>query len=82
MSLQLDYAVPGAALADYVTVFYWFRADVPAFEDIERADHARLRFCLTLGGSTYRFADGANSRSPTRMSPDRQRTPSRCSARG
>jgi AraC-like DNA-binding protein len=58
MSIQLDYAVPSAALADYVTLFYWFRADVPAFEDVERADHAQIRFRLTPGGAEYRFADG------------------------
>lgn len=58
MTLQLDYAVPSPAFADYVTVFYWFRADVPAIEDVERADHAQIRFRLTPGGGTYRFADG------------------------
>lgn len=58
MNIQLDYAVPSPALADYVTLFYWFRADVPAFEDVERADHAQIRFRLTPGGADYRFADG------------------------
>jgi len=58
MTLQLDYAVPSPAFADYVTVFYWFRADVPAIADVERADHAQIRFRLTPGGGTYRFADG------------------------
>ncbi len=57
MSIQLDYAVPRPALADYVTLFYWFRADVPVFEDVERADHAQIRFRLTPGGSEYRFVD-------------------------
>jgi AraC-like DNA-binding protein len=58
MSLQLDYAVPSPALADFVTLFYWFRADVPQFEDVERADHAQIRFRLTPGGASYEFADG------------------------
>ena len=58
MSIQLDYAVPSAALADYVTLFYWFRADLPLFEDVERADHAQIRFRLNAGHSEYRFADG------------------------
>ena len=58
MSIQLDYAVPSPVLTDYVTLFYWFRADVPVFEDVERADHAQLRFRLTPGGADYRFADG------------------------
>lgn len=56
--MQLEYAVPGPKLADYVTLFYWFRADVPLIEDIERADHAQIRFRLTAGGAAYRFVDG------------------------
>jgi len=56
--MQLDYAVPSAALSDYVTLFYWFRADIPYFEDVERADHAQIRFRLTPGGARYVFADG------------------------
>jgi len=59
MDIQLDYAVPSAALADHVTLFYWFRAAVPLFEDVERADHAQIRFRLTPGGAEYRFADGS-----------------------
>jgi AraC-like DNA-binding protein len=58
MNIKLDYAVPSEALAPYVTLFYWFRADIPQFEDVERADHAQLRFRLTPGGAEYRFADG------------------------
>lgn len=57
--IQLDYAVPGEATAGYVTLFYWFRADVPLFEDVERADHAQIRFRLTPGGAEYSFADGS-----------------------
>lgn len=56
--IQLDYAVPAADLADYITLFYHFRADVPAFEDVERADNAQFRFHLSPGGATYRFHDG------------------------
>jgi AraC-like DNA-binding protein len=58
MSIALDYAVPSEALTPYVTLFYWFRADLPLFEDVERADHAQLRFRLTPGATDYRFADG------------------------
>lgn len=58
MTIQLDYAVPGPDVSELVTLFYWFRADVPAFEDVERADHAQIRFRLTPGGADYRFADG------------------------
>jgi len=56
--IQLDYAVPAADLGEYVTLFYDFRADVPMFEDTERADHAQFRFRLSPGGSDYCFPDG------------------------
>ncbi len=59
MSITLDYAVPGAGAAEVFTLFYHFRADVPRFEDTERADHAQLRFRLSPGGATYHFADGS-----------------------
>ena len=55
--IQLDYAVPAADLSEYLTVFYHFRADVPMFEDIERADHAQFRFRLSPGSADYRFPD-------------------------
>lgn len=58
-NISLDYAVPGAATASHITLFYWFRADVPFFEDVERADHAQLRFRLTPGTAEYSFADGS-----------------------
>lgn len=57
-NIQLDYAVPGASVARHFTLFYWFRAEVPLFEDVERADHAQIRFRLTPGGAEYSFADG------------------------
>jgi AraC-like DNA-binding protein len=56
-SISLDYAAPGAALKDFLSVFYLFRADVPHFADDERADLAQFRFLLS-GRGTYRFADG------------------------
>lgn len=56
--IQLDYAVPSASAANHVTLFYWFRANVPLFEDVERADHAQIRFRLTPGGAEYSFANG------------------------
>lgn len=56
-SISLDYAAPGAALKDFLSVFYLFRADVPHFADDERADLAQFRFLLA-GRGTYRFADG------------------------
>ncbi|MES2058228.1 MAG: AraC family transcriptional regulator [Pseudomonadota bacterium] len=54
---QLDYAVPAADLSEYITLFYYFRADVPVFEDSERADHAQLRVRLSPGSAEYRFPD-------------------------
>ena len=56
--LQLDYAVPDGDLSDYVTLFYRFRSDLPAFEQTERADRAQIRFVLHDGGGEYRFPDG------------------------
>jgi AraC-like DNA-binding protein len=64
MSIALDYAVPGAGAAEIFTLFYHFRADVPRFEDTERADHAQLRFRLSTGGATYHFADGSAQEAP------------------
>lgn len=58
-AVTLEYRVPAADLQPYVTLFYHFRADVPLFDDIERADHAQLRFRLRGGGDArYCFADG------------------------
>lgn len=57
--IQLDYAVPADDLSDYVTLFYLFRADIPAFEDSERADHAQFRLRLRKFHATYTFYDGS-----------------------
>ncbi len=64
MSITLDYAVPGAGAAEVFTLFYHFRADVPRFEDTERADHAQLRFRLSAGGAVYHMADGSAQDAP------------------
>ncbi|WP_298671568.1 AraC family transcriptional regulator [uncultured Sphingomonas sp.] len=56
--IKLDYVVPAEDLRPYVTLFYHFRADVPLFEDVERADHAQLRFRLSRRGASYSFPDG------------------------
>ena len=55
--VQLDYRVPSADLQPFVTLFYHFSADVPLFDDMEREDHAQLRFRLTPGAATYEFPD-------------------------
>lgn len=57
--VQLDYRVPPDDLQPYITLFYHFRADLTVLEDVERADHAQLRFRLTPGHTTYVFPDGA-----------------------
>jgi AraC-like DNA-binding protein len=44
-------------LAEFVTLFYHFRADVDIFEDTERADNAQFRIRLTTGGAEYLFPD-------------------------
>lgn len=62
--VRLDYAVPAADLAAYVTLFYDFYADVAVFDDVERADNAQIRFRLSSGGARYRFADGTEQESP------------------
>ena len=56
--VALDYAVPTGRVAELITLWYFFQADIPQFSDTERADHAQLRFRLTPGGARYRFADG------------------------
>lgn len=62
--ISLDYAVPPADLAAFVTTYYLFRMDLPRFEDVERADHAQFRFKLKGGAATYRFADGTEQPVP------------------
>jgi len=58
-AVQLEYAVPSPGTAEFVTLFYHFRADVPALEDTERADHAQLRFRISDGPVEYRMPDGS-----------------------
>ena len=55
--IKLDYVVPAEDLQPFVTLFYHFHADVPLFEDVERADHAQLRFRLSGGDASYAFPD-------------------------
>jgi AraC-like DNA-binding protein len=63
VAISLDYAAPDAALKEYISVFYSFRADVPRFEDDDRADLAQLRFQLK-GVGRYRFVDGHEQDAP------------------
>ncbi len=58
LTIQLEFVVPSADLADYVTLFYHFRTEMPQFADTERAGHAQLRFRLAGTNSRYIFADG------------------------
>ena len=57
-AITLDYVAPDCDLRDFISIFYDFSADVPVFEDDERADLAQLRFKLSPGPARYRFADG------------------------
>lgn len=63
MTVSLDYAAPAADLKNFVSVFYSFKADIPRFEDDDRADLAQLRFQLR-GSGRYRFADGYEQQGP------------------
>jgi len=56
--IRLDYRVPSPDIAEHVTLFYDFFADVPLFEDMERADYAQLRFRLSAGFAAYYFPKG------------------------
>ncbi len=58
--ISLEYRVPPEDLRPYVTLFYHFRADVPALDEIERADHAQLRFRLDGGDAVYRVGGDAD----------------------
>ncbi|CAM3092349.1 HTH araC/xylS-type domain-containing protein [Sphingomonas antarctica] len=56
-AITLDYRLPDEAFRDRFSLFYEFIADVPTFEDDERADFAQVRF-LIKGEGIYTFADG------------------------
>lgn len=55
--ISLDYAAPPDDLRRHLSAFYEFRADIPYFEDADRADLAQFRVNVT-GAGKYRFADG------------------------
>ena len=62
-AITLDYAAPPEDLREHLSVFYEFRADVPVFEDTDKADLAQFRVTLA-GDGEYRFADGHVQRVP------------------
>jgi AraC-like DNA-binding protein len=64
--VTLDYATPHESLRDILSVFYEFNADVPVFEDVERADLAQFRFILK-GSGRYTFTDGVSMAAPAIM---------------
>ena len=55
--MKLDYAAPPADLADYISAFYLFEAELDQLEDIERADIGQLRIVLD-GSAEVHFGDG------------------------
>ncbi|CAN5235384.1 hypothetical protein BH09PSE3_BH09PSE3_12840 [soil metagenome] len=65
-AVTLDYATPHESLRDFFSVFYEFRADMPLFEDVERADLAQLRFVLK-GHGHYTFTDSTSMKAPAIM---------------
>jgi AraC-like DNA-binding protein len=62
-AVTLDYATPDESLRHFLSVFYEFRAEVPVFEDVERADLAQFRFLLK-GRGCYTFSDGVAMAAP------------------
>ena len=62
-AVTLDYAMPPEHLRGHLSVFYEFKADVPLWQDTDRADLAQFRVNLS-GRGEYRFADGHVQRSP------------------
>ena len=62
-AITLDYRLPDEAFRDRVSLFYEFSADVPQFDDAERADLAQVRFLLK-GDGEYTFADGHKAAAP------------------
>jgi AraC-like DNA-binding protein len=62
-AITLDYASPPPDLRRHLSIFYEFRADVPVFEDTDKADLAQFRFVLS-GEGEYRFADGHQQSAP------------------
>jgi AraC-like DNA-binding protein len=65
-AVTLDYATPHESLRDILSVFYEFRANLPVFQDVERADLAQFRFVLE-GRGQYTFADGVTMTAPPIM---------------
>lgn len=65
-AVTLDYATPDEELRDFLSVFYEFKADLPVFEDVERADLAQFRFILK-GNGRYTFTDGISMAAPSIM---------------
>jgi AraC-like DNA-binding protein len=55
--MKLDYLPPPPDLADYVSAFYLFEAELDELNDIERADVAQFRIVLA-GSATVTFSDG------------------------
>ncbi len=55
--MKLDYAPPPADLAEYISAFYLFDANVDELQDIERADIAQFRVILS-GDARVVFQDG------------------------
>lgn len=58
---NLQYALPGESLREFVSVYYLFDSPEPYIVDGERAAIAQLRFA-TAGGVTMHFPDGSQTR--------------------
>lgn len=52
--MKLEYAPPPADLAEYISAFYLFEADLDHLDDIERADFAQVRVILDGEATAFR----------------------------
>jgi len=59
--MDLTFAKPSAAIANYVSDYFLNWIDYPVIHDVERADVGYLRFMLK-GGGWYTFKNGAKDR--------------------
>jgi AraC-like DNA-binding protein len=59
--MQISFAKPSPAIANFVSDYFLTQYDYPVIEDVERADVGYLRFMLK-GGGWYKFANGTRDR--------------------
>lgn len=55
--ISIRYFAPAPALRDYVSSYYWFQSDAPAFSDLMRAELGQIRI-VTCGSATNQYVSG------------------------